>query len=684
MVSKQNKNLRREAIQRAEKYEEEQQKKLADNIAAKAAHDGSSSDHAATSKMMINPATGRKLRVDMATDLSTFGPAKHNFVAGPNQDPSIFDMLAARCNTEPEANGLLPLGKTNVEGACEEGLQTEQVQEEHVNEAPLTILNRIFASAEPAALTVLVKHSHTSSSEKERPAQLTTIPMHSASYDLPSYPINLGRPGDAIFIDLSSWAKEETARLQQLQMKQTTCQKRRLLEASMSKDMELMLYRQFVPIISKSEPIPVIPRPTASSPVATWKSERIFFVDVDGNTRLVDLNQTLYNLDVEMDDGASDFDSIASPMKIAQWLAPNSAATDTTSSDESTEEVDSDELAEFEQFNCEFITREAAQVDGETTPATTLNLSDDEDIIDPCLVSTSAHGVETVYLSDGISSGTAASTTRSSETQVLEAIPNLDDDVVPMTTTDYRQFVDLEDQESLLMNNNVDTQHDIISELDAESIAEFHSRRDECELALEADVEVTPVDTTLFTMVDTVYAPAQIISYKTVVSAIELKEDDAINKTTGSAKSRQIFSSDWASELMRTTLGTKSLFTFLEHLEPSDDGRTSKSAIVTTFLQLVSIERKELGERALPSSYTTSSVLASKIVPHTTFLGITSLATLLAQFGFGMHGETTVDEVYRVFKAESKEDLCLQVKASTGVIGALGFRLGKLPKFEMV
>jgi hypothetical protein len=71
--------------------------------------------------------------------------------------------------------------------------------------------------------------------------------------------------------------------------------------------------------------------------------------------------------------------------------------------------------------------------------------------------------------------------------------------------------------------------------------------------------------------------------------------------------------------------------------------------------------------------------MSSKIMPCAIFLGTTSLGTFLSLCAFGNSDSTTVDEVHRVFTVLSKEDLCFRTKATTGLMGALGRRLGRLP-----
>ncbi|KAF1922651.1 uncharacterized protein M421DRAFT_96645 [Didymella exigua CBS 183.55] len=82
-------------------------------------------------------------------------------------------------------------------------------------------------------------------------------------------------------------------------------------------------------------------------------------------------------------------------------------------------------------------------------------------------------------------------------------------------------------------------------------------------------------------------------------------------------------SPDWTAELVCAMLGTESLFDFMSILGVSEDGSTSKSALVTAFLILVRAERRKLDLPAPPPSCTATSVLTSKILPYTTVLGTT-------------------------------------------------------------
>jgi hypothetical protein len=140
------------------------------------------------------------------------------------------------------------------------------------------------------------------------------------------------------------------------------------------------------------------------------------------------------------------------------------------------------------------------------------------------------------------------------------------------------------------------------------------------------------------------------------------------------------FASDWAGELVRMALGTESLFTFLKHLRTDEEGKATKLAIAAAYLKLVNLEREKLGARALPKSYSASGVMASKIMPHTVSLGTISLASFMSQVDLEKSEDTTtIEEIYRVFKMMSKEDSHHQVAATTGIMGMLGRKLGKIP-----
>lgn len=137
-------------------------------------------------------------------------------------------------------------------------------------------------------------------------------------------------------------------------------------------------------------------------------------------------------------------------------------------------------------------------------------------------------------------------------------------------------------------------------------------------------------------------------------------------------------SPDWTADLVRTTLGTESLFTFLSILDVSENDSTTQSSLTTAFLALVASEREKLSLPALPRTCTTPAVLGSKILPHTIMLGTTSLATFLSRIGVGPDGAVALEEVYRVFKELGAEETRKEWLAATGVMGALGRRIGRL------
>jgi hypothetical protein len=479
--------------------------------------------------------------------------------------------------------------------------------------------------------------------------QKSSISYLSLAATLPSLPHDvvrgalLGAPGDIITTKLLAWAHTEVHRLQRLETEFVSSQVTQDVSMGFHPNMALMVYRQPLCEAAKA-------RPTTDDTPSTWDVRRMFFVEPCGITRVVDFTQTLYNVNVEIDDGASDFDSIASPMKLGTRIIADFEASETTSSEGSLEEIDLEELAEFEQYGCAFITEEAKEASGNVTPATTLSFSEDEDIIDPCLVFSTPKDAkiedgEVDIQYDALLELGYDEQFHSKEASVNEDVPH---------SEAIQPFPNLYDTEENLLPADSDI--------------------------IEAKAEEVLIVTETLAKVDTAYTTPTSSSYNSM-EALDVEDDTGVIEHLEDATCREAFSSDWASQLSRTTLGTESLFTFLENLKTSDGHSATKSEIVATFVKLVNRERKKLGNRPLPSSYTAASVLASKIVPHTIFLGTASLATFLAHFVFGLHDETTVDEVYRVFKAMSKEDLRVQVKATTGMMGALGMRMGKLPTF---
>lgn len=126
---------------------------------------------------------------------------------------------------------------------------------------------------------------------------------------------------------------------------------------------------------------------------------------------------------------------------------------------------------------------------------------------------------------------------------------------------------------------------------------------------------------------------------------------------------------DWTVELVRVRLGTESLFTFFSLLDADEKGPATKIALINTFLTLVAAEREKLDLPSPPSSCTATSVLASKILPHTTVLGTTSLATFLAHFDFSEDDAVKAEEIYRVFENLCTEETRKNLLATTGIMG---------------
>jgi hypothetical protein len=131
---------------------------------------------------------------------------------------------------------------------------------------------------------------------------------------------------DLTFSKLAIWAEVEIKRVQQAEavfhQDQQDCH---LSESTTRRSMELVLYApvtsntqmlEEVPVTAITRKLEVIPKQKilrTASPAKTWQENRIFFAAIDGHTRLVDFRRTMYDVEVMVDDGGSDFDSIASP-----------------------------------------------------------------------------------------------------------------------------------------------------------------------------------------------------------------------------------------------------------------------------------------------------------------------------------------------------------------------------------
>jgi hypothetical protein len=431
--------------------------------------------------------------------------------------------------------------------------------------------------------------------------------------------------------------------------------------------MELVLY---APVISNSPMLKEVPKPKIlqmASPAKPWQENRIFFAPVDGHTRLVDFTQTMYDVDVTVDDGGSEFDSIASPAKFGLPLDPISDDTESTSSfDEAEYGADTEDLAEFHQFDCAFVTCVREKNDSEVLPIAMWSFSDDEGVIDPGLLflmpKQLASVITTANTSLDVLDAPDLCETRGKQLQKDESSLSVAT-TIELKGTDPSKHAMYHTFRHIPSSLNVELFPDAPAELQEFDGCDAHwSEVDESEETLVNTEIVSPTDATYVVFPDR--------SSRVSEGCAEEMTDSA---------SREPFRSDWASELNRMTLGTESLFTFLDHLPTDNEEFATESGLVTAFLNLVNLEREKLGEHSLPRSYTASSIMASKIIPHTIFLGTTSLASFISHFTSGTNSKTTTEEVCRVFMLLCKEDLHLQIKATSGIMGALGQRLGRLP-----
>jgi hypothetical protein len=482
---------------------------------------------------------------------------------------------------------------------------------------------------------------------------------------------------DLTFSKLAIWAEVEIKRLQQAEavfyQDQQDCH---LSESTTRRSMELVLYApvtsniqmlEEVPVTAITRKLEVIPKQKilrTAIPAKTWQENRIFFAAIDGDTRLVDFTRTMYDVEVMVDDGGSDFDSIASPAKFELPLNTMGEDTEpTSSSDEAEYGIDIEDLAELHYLDCNVVTCDREKTSDRIT---SWNFLDDDDVIDHHLVfskrnlfasadttaNTGADDLDVVDLGQALNTLLQKDKSDLSTATTIESRKN--NSFKQATRNNFRHI-----PSSL----NVELFSDIPIGYQEYDGSEAHSGR-------VYEFEETLVNTELSSPTDTTYVASSDRSGRVSDDCSEGMEHLA---------SPQPFRSDWASELTRMTLGTESLFTFLDHLSTDDEESSTKSALVTAFLELVNLERTKLGEHSLPHSYTASSVMASKIIPHTIFLGTTSLASFLSHFTFGKDSKTTIEEMYRVFTVLCKEDLRLQNKVISGIMGALGWRLGKLP-----
>ncbi|KAH4892355.1 hypothetical protein HBH74_210770 [Parastagonospora nodorum] len=367
---------------------------------------------------------------------------------------------------------------------------------------------------------------------------------------------------------------------------------------------------------------PIAIHKNAQNIVELWNSERMFFADTDGFTRLVDMRQTLYDVAINNDDVDSDFDSIASPYKpIATPPPSTSIATSIgfesplrivqdagmTSSNESEDEADVERMF-------------FAATNGHTRIVDLTQPMYDMDIL----------------LDDGDS--------------------DFESEYSPVKSNASPRKLD----SPLKMHEEANTSSSEDTDEDVNMDGLLGSFRADCtyrtQELVKAEGEVTPDTDMSFSEDEDVVDPfLEFISKE--VTVLNVPEEDARS-----------------SELVEATLGTESFSTFLSHLQAADNGTTTNLAIVATFLKLVSLEREKLGGRSLPASYTAGAVMGSSIIPHTIFLGTTSLATFLSHFKDDM----SLDDVHCVFGLLSRENVRLRTVATTGLMAALGRRLGQI------
>ncbi|KAF1914530.1 hypothetical protein BDU57DRAFT_549683 [Ampelomyces quisqualis] len=449
--------------------------------------------------------------------------------------------------------------------------------------------------------------------------------------------ITLHGPTKGSWSRIDTWVHLETERLFQADIEHNASSYVEAASGTASQDLALVPYHAIWPVCAEQQPVAPVLSEVAAEPSQNWHSKRIFFADTCGYTRLVDYMQMLYDIDIVMDDGASDFDSIASPMKLGSRVLPVPALSTITSLEESDEGINLEGFTELIGMDCTFHTRELRPGTCDINPVITQGFSEDEDVIDPLLVF-----------------GKPKNDTANVSLELSRSIR-------PAASVTEIRAIDSKHYDAGLYCPPL-----LERELTAASEPSTTERLSEDAL----------LDTSTLAFVDTAYV---LHPLENSTSECTPPEDEAhAAEEVNPGPSAKPFSSDWASELSRKKLGTESLSTFLGCLECSKDGCTTKSAIVAAFLALVNLERERRDQRPLPSSYTASVVMASKILPYTIFLGTTSLGSFLEQFCFGESGGTTLEDVHRFFETASKLDLHLQITTRTGIMGMLGRRLGRL------
>ncbi|KAH7407001.1 hypothetical protein DE146DRAFT_778614 [Phaeosphaeria sp. MPI-PUGE-AT-0046c] len=471
-------------------------------------------------------------------------------------------------------------------------------------------------------------------------------------------------------LKLLTWARQEAVRLKAEYQKslwlqnQPTC-------ARVHQNMALIRYRHEKSSLPDSRPVSLPQLPPGDAYLAHWQTRRIFFVDVAGYTRLVDGLQMMYDIDVTSDYGETDFDSIASPMKLAPPSVLCSGPASSSTPEDSDDGTDTNGLEDFIEVGATFHTHLNEWEDGASKPDISARFWEYEDVIDPRLIFTPLKPIETIQVFNKTASHQHGSHNLVELCSVLE-----------------------------LLRTSVHEEAQITHGMDSSANQELSSEGDDSNLRDESPLEPLNILVIDNATLEELFPPTLLeqfpnthvnlseteilenyIGHDSESSAISLEtlrlsSNAGLADHSNSVDASEAFPSGWASELMRMTLGTESFFTFLMQLDTINGNVATEKAVVQAFLDLVNMERTKLYQKSLPPSYTAASVLESKIIPHNIFLGTASLGSFLAELSPNEEQKVNVEWLYHVFKAISKKDVQHQSTAVIGVLGSLGRRLG--------
>jgi hypothetical protein len=313
--------------------------------------------------------------------------------------------------------------------------------------------------------------------------------------------------------------------------------------ADSSQSVAPVLRFQVFSVPSKPEVIPLPNLLRVSEPTETWHSSRIFFATGDGHTRLVDFEQTMYDIDVAEDDGGSDFDSIASPAKYSpakfdprlSLLCDDPEAT--SSSDDIETEFDVEDLAELRRFDCTFIAFDSETIGGIVMPATTNSLSEEEDVIDFCF------RVPTLEAAQK-----ATDDTPTSVVVVGMLDPKKDSSISP---TNSEIDLSCENVTEISVENVsvASSPYSLVAVMIPDVLHDFQSSCMSDAMSDQAcDFNKATINAELVPQVDVAHDP---------LSAHVLTESTASVGEAENSTASILFPSDWASELARLTLGTE-------------------------------------------------------------------------------------------------------------------------------